>query len=174
MALKDKRILLTNPHTRLGQHVLAALNDTPPKLVFAVDPRQFDLVHEPEVQRMYENAAAGSDTVVIHVMRRIQDTLNGNEHAFYYALVSNAFVMEHAKWNKVGGCVFVCGSLYSGDLVRHGYNQALLDVARAQAGAYKQGLPDGFEVEFWFPETSGEEKVEARIREYIACYNGGK
>ncbi len=145
------RYVVTNGHTELGAHVRAVLGSA---YVFAPEHDAFDLSIETEVQRMYENAAAGDDTCVIHCTTNIGKKTPGRD--FYAALVTNAFILEHAQWNKVGRYAAVFDS--ERDLT-------LVDAQRIQASLYKHQY--GFEAELWFPELAGKKRVEEKLREYL-------
>ena len=97
----DTRIVLTGGTGFLGRHLSAALAARGYRYVAAVGAADYDLTHEPEVERMLADRAP---EVIIHLAAVVGGIGANRKHPgsfFYQNLMMGALLMEHARRNRV-------------------------------------------------------------------------
>jgi GDP-L-fucose synthase len=101
MDLKTKRIVVTGGAGFLGRHVVTALERRGCREVFVPRKAQYDLRHEPAVERMYGDLRPH---VVIHlaaVVGGIGANRDSPGRFFFENVMLGALVMEHARLKGV-------------------------------------------------------------------------
>src|SRR5262249_32156466 len=94
---EDKRILVTGGRGFLGRHVLAKLKEKRPEAVFTPGKAEYDLVHEANVIRLYEDTRPD---IVIHlaaVVGGIGANRTNPGKFFYDNLIMGVQLMEFAR-----------------------------------------------------------------------------
>ena len=93
----DKRILVTGGRGFLGRHVVATLQEKQPAAVFAPSKAEYDLVHEANVVRLYEQL---QPNIVVHLAAVVGGigANRANPGKFYYENMSMGLqMMEFAR-----------------------------------------------------------------------------
>jgi len=101
LQLTDKRIVVTGGGGFLGRHVVTALERRGCREVFAPRKAQYDLRHEPDVRRMYDDLRPH---IVIHlaaVVGGIGANRDSPGRFFFENVMLGALVMEHARLKGV-------------------------------------------------------------------------
>jgi GDP-L-fucose synthase len=94
---EDRRILVTGGRGFLGRHVLAKLKEKRPEAVFTPGKAEYDLVHEANVIRLYEDTRPD---IVIHlaaVVGGIGANRTNPGKFFYDNLIMGVQLMEFAR-----------------------------------------------------------------------------
>ena len=97
MTLTDLRILVTGGSGFLGRHVRQALIDRGCQHVFAPRRADYDLTHEPDVERLFGDLAPD---VVLHLAAVVGGIGANRENPgrfFYENVMMGALTMEHAR-----------------------------------------------------------------------------
>ena len=97
MDVSKKRVLITGGSGFLGRHVVSALERRGCRDVFVVRKAQYDLTHEPDVQRLF---AEHRPNVVIHLAAVVGGIGANRENPgrfFYQNVMMGALTMEHAR-----------------------------------------------------------------------------
>ena len=101
MTLSDKRVVVTGGSGFLGRHVVAALARHGGRDVLVPRKAQYDLRHEPNVERMY---ADFQPHIVIH-LAAVVGGIGANRESpgrfFFENMMIGALVMEHARLTGV-------------------------------------------------------------------------
>ena len=97
MDLATKRIVVTGGSGFLGRHVLAALERRGCRQIVSPRKAQYDLTHEPDVRRLYADAAP---QLVIH-LAAVVGGIGANRESpgrfFYENVMMGTMVMEYAR-----------------------------------------------------------------------------
>ncbi len=100
MNISSKRVMVTGGSGFLGRHVVAALGRHGCRDVIVVRKAQYDLTHEPDVRKLFQDT---KPDVVIHlaaVVGGIGANRDNPGTFFYQNVMMGALTMEHAR---VGG-----------------------------------------------------------------------
>jgi GDP-L-fucose synthase len=101
MDVSTKRVLITGGSGFLGRHVVSAFERRGCRDVVVVRKAQYDLTHEPDVQRLF---AEKRPQVVIH-LAAVVGGIGANRESpgrfFYQNVMMGALTMEHARLSGV-------------------------------------------------------------------------
>ena len=97
MDLSSKRVLVTGGNGFLGRHVVAALGRHGCRDVVVVRKAQYDLTHEPDVVRLFEQVRP---EIVVH-LAAVVGGIGANRESpgrfFYQNVMMGSLMMEHAR-----------------------------------------------------------------------------
>jgi GDP-L-fucose synthase len=101
LSLASKRVAVTGGHGFLGRHVVAALEKRG-STVLVPRKAQYDLTHEPDVERMYADL---KPDVVVH-LAAVVGGIGANRESpgrfFFENVMLGALTLEHARRHGVG------------------------------------------------------------------------
>lgn len=97
----EQSVIVTGGAGFLGRHVVQALQERGAKHVFVVRSAAYDLRHEENVRRLYQDVPA---TMVIHLAASVGGINANRNHPgsfFYNSLMMGVLMMEHARLANV-------------------------------------------------------------------------
>ncbi len=97
----EQSVIVTGGAGFLGKHVVQALQERGAKRVFVVRSAEYDLRHEENVRRLYQDVPA---TMVLHLAASVGGINANRNHPgsfFYNSLMMGVLMMEHARLANV-------------------------------------------------------------------------